>query len=48
MIEVRGPNIFKGYWQMPEKTAKEFPDASFFIVGDLGRISSTPSSPTPG
>ena len=38
MIEVRGPNVFKGYWQMPEKTAAEFRTDGFFITGDLGRI----------
>jgi len=38
MIEVRGPNVFKGYWRMPEKTAAEFRDDGFFITGDLGRI----------
>lgn len=37
MIEVKGPNVFKGYWRMPEKTASEFRDG-FFITGDLGRI----------
>ncbi len=35
-IEVRGPNIFRGYWQMPEKTAQEFRADGFFITGDLG------------
>lgn len=35
-IEVRGPNIFQGYWQMPEKTAEEFRQDGFFITGDLG------------
>jgi malonyl-CoA/methylmalonyl-CoA synthetase len=39
MIEVRGPNVFKGYWRMPEKTASEFRDDGFFITGDLGRCS---------
>nr|WP_170540137.1 malonyl-CoA synthase [Ruegeria arenilitoris] len=38
MIEVRGPNVFKGYWQMPEKTAAELREDGFFITGDLGRI----------
>ena len=38
IIEVRGPNVFKGYWRMPEKTAEEFRDDGFFITGDLGRI----------
>ena len=37
-IEVRGPNVFKGYWKMPEKTAAELRDNGFFITGDLGRI----------
>ena len=38
MIEVRGPNVFKGYWRMPEKTAEEFRPDGFFITGDLGTI----------
>ena len=38
MIEVRGPNVFKGYWRMPEKTAEELRESGFFITGDLGRI----------
>jgi len=38
MIEVKGPNVFKGYWRMPEKTRAEFRDDGFFITGDLGRI----------
>jgi len=37
-IEVRGPNVFKGYWQMPEKTAAELREDGFFITGDLGQI----------
>jgi len=38
MIEVRGPNVFKGYWRMPDKTAAEFRSDGFFITGDLGKI----------
>ncbi|MCY3876971.1 MAG: malonyl-CoA synthase [Rhodobacteraceae bacterium] len=37
-IEVRGPNVFKGYWQMPEKTAAELRPNGFFITGDIGRV----------
>ena len=37
MIEVRGPNVFSGYWRMPEKTAAEFRKDGFFITGDLGK-----------
>jgi malonyl-CoA/methylmalonyl-CoA synthetase len=36
MIEIRGPNVFKGYWRMPEKTKAEFRDDGFFVSGDLG------------
>ncbi|MCX7325841.1 MAG: malonyl-CoA synthase [Hyphomicrobiales bacterium] len=38
MIEVKGPNVFKGYWRNPEKTAAEFRPDGFFITGDLGKI----------
>ena len=38
MIEIRGPNVFQGYWNMPEKTAAEFRPDGFFITGDLGTI----------
>jgi malonyl-CoA/methylmalonyl-CoA synthetase len=38
MIEVRGPNVFQGYWNMPEKTAAEFRKDGFFITGDLGTV----------
>ncbi|MBK0328548.1 malonyl-CoA synthase [Rhodobacteraceae bacterium F11138] len=37
-IEVRGDNVFAGYWQMPEKTREELREDGFFITGDLGRI----------
>ncbi len=40
IIEVRGLNIFKGYWQMPEKTAAEFRPDGYFITGDMGFIDS--------
>jgi len=35
VLEVTGPNVFKGYWQMPEKTAAEFREDGWFITGDL-------------
>ena len=38
VIEVKGPNVFAGYWRMPEKTAQEFRADGFFITGDLGRV----------
>jgi malonyl-CoA/methylmalonyl-CoA synthetase len=38
MIEVRGPNVFKGYWRMPGKTAEEMRPDGFFVTGDLGRM----------
>ncbi len=37
-IEVRGPNVFVGYWNMPEKTREEMREDGFFITGDLGFI----------
>jgi malonyl-CoA/methylmalonyl-CoA synthetase len=38
VIEVRGPNVFTGYWRNTEKTAEEFRDDGFFVTGDLARI----------
>jgi malonyl-CoA/methylmalonyl-CoA synthetase len=37
-IEVRGPNVFKGYWRMPEKTREEFTEDGFFRTGDVGLV----------
>lgn len=37
-IEVRGPNVFRGYWRMPDKTAEEFRSDGFFRTGDLGAM----------
>jgi malonyl-CoA/methylmalonyl-CoA synthetase len=37
-IQVRGPNVFQGYWRMPEKTAEEFTADGFFKTGDVGRV----------
>jgi malonyl-CoA/methylmalonyl-CoA synthetase len=38
VLEVRGPNVFQGYWRMPEKTVAEFRPDGFFITGDLGKV----------
>ena len=38
VLQMRGPNVFKGYWQMPEKTASEFTDDGFFISGDMATM----------
>ncbi len=45
ILELKGPNVFKGYWRMPERTAEDFTDDGYFISGDIatmdagGRIS---------
>jgi len=38
IIEVKGPNVFNGYWRMKEKTEDEFTEDGFFITGDIGQI----------
>ncbi len=38
ILEVRGPNVFVGYWRMPEKTAEELRENGFFITGDMAQI----------
>ena len=38
VIEIRGPNLCKGYWRMPEKTAEAFREDGYFISGDLGYV----------
>lgn len=43
-VQVKGPNIFSGYWQMPEKTAEEFTEDGWFKTGDMGRWGGTTSS----
>lgn len=39
-IQVKGPNVFSGYWRMPEKTAADFTEDGYFNTGDLGFIDS--------
>jgi malonyl-CoA/methylmalonyl-CoA synthetase len=37
-IQVKGPNVFSGYWRMPEKTAEEFTADGWFKTGDVGKV----------
>ena len=37
-IQVKGPNVFKAYWRMPEKTAEEFTADGYFKTGDVGKV----------
>ncbi|HEY3950359.1 AMP-binding protein [Phenylobacterium sp.] len=37
VIEIKGPSVFSGYWEMPEKTAQEFTADGYFITGDVAR-----------
>jgi malonyl-CoA/methylmalonyl-CoA synthetase len=37
-IQVKGPNVFKGYWRMPEKTQEEFTADGYFKTGDVGKV----------
>ena len=37
-VQVRGPNLFPGYWQLPDKTAEEMTDDGFFRTGDIGSM----------
>jgi malonyl-CoA/methylmalonyl-CoA synthetase len=37
-IQVKGPNVFRGYWRMPEKTAEEFTQDGYFKTGDVGKF----------
>jgi malonyl-CoA/methylmalonyl-CoA synthetase len=38
MIEVKGPNVFAGYWRQPDKIRADFRDDGYFVTGDLGKI----------
>jgi len=40
VLEIKGPNVFAGYWRMPQKTAEEFRDDGYFITGDVAQIDS--------
>ena len=44
-VQVRGPNVFSGYWRMPEKTREEFAPEGWFKTGDVGRFGGAPGVP---
>jgi malonyl-CoA/methylmalonyl-CoA synthetase len=47
-VQVKGPNVFRGYWRMPEKTAEEFTQDGWFRTGDLGHFGAArPEEPRP-
>ena len=37
-VEVRGPNVFAGYWKLPDKTTEAFRPDGFFVTGDIGEM----------
>ncbi len=41
VLEIRGPNLFKGYWRMPQKTAEEFRADGYFVTGDVATLDAT-------
>ena len=41
ILEIKGPNVFKGYWEMPDKTAEEFRADGYFITGDMAVMDDT-------
>lgn len=38
VLEIKGPNVFSGYWRMPDKTIEEFTEDGFFKTGDVSTI----------